>query len=76
MHQFGNIAVLLLNLHFSALYPAHVKDVINQAQEMVARGQNLLQAVPDLILVVNVAYRNRCKPDNRVHRCPDVMGHI
>ncbi len=43
---------------------------------MVAGGKNLLQAVPDLFLVIDMAGCNRCKPYNRIHRRTDIVGHI
>ena len=36
MHHLGNIAFLLLNLYLAALNPAHIKDIINEAEKMVA----------------------------------------
>ena len=76
VHQFRNIALLLLDLHLAALNPAHVKDIIDQAEQVVAGGKHLLQAVPHLVLIVNMAHRNGCKPNDSVHRRADIMRHI
>ena len=76
MHQLRNIALLFFNLYLPAFYAAHIKDVVYQAEQMVAGRKNLLQAVPDLIFVVNMADCNRCKTYNCIHWRTDVMGHI
>ena len=36
VHHLGNIALLLLDLHFAALDPAHVQDIVDQAEQVVA----------------------------------------
>ena len=37
VHQLRNIAFLLFDLHLAALDPAHVKDVVDQAERRVNR---------------------------------------
>ncbi len=74
--QLGDVALLLLDLHLSALNPAHVQDIVDQAQEVVAGGEHLLQAVPHLIPVVDMAGRDGGETDDGVHGGAYVVGHI
>ena len=66
-----------------ALYPdiavfdtAHVEHVIDQAQQMPARYIYLFQIVKHLPAHVDMAYRQRCKADDRIHRSAYIVRHI
>ena len=73
MRQFGKVAFLFLNLDFAAFNPAHIQDIIDQAEQMIAGGKHLAQAVLHLAAVVNVADCNRRETDNCIHRRADIV---
>ena len=43
---------------------------------MIAGRQYFLQTVSNLIFIIDMAYCDRCKSYDRIHRRPDIMGHI
>ncbi len=67
---------MFLDLNFPAFNSAHIQNVIDQAQQMVAGREHFLQRVPYLVFVVNMTHRNGCKPNNRIHGRADVVRHI
>ena len=76
MHQLGNIALLFFDLYLAALDTAHVKNIVDQAQQMIAGRKNLLQTIPDLLFVVDMVDGDGGKADDRIHRCADIVGHV
>ena len=76
MHQFRNITLLFLDLHLSTFNPAHIQNIVNQAEQMITGRKYFLQTVSYLIPVINMTGRNGGKSDNSVHRRTDVVGHI
>lgn len=67
---------LLLDLHLAGLDAAHVEHVVDQAEQVLARGGDLLQVLLDLGLVVDVRGGKRRKADDGVHGRPDVVRHV
>ena len=43
---------------------------------MVAGGLDLAQIVQHQLLILDMGDRQGGEPDDRVHRCADVMGHV
>ena len=76
MHQLGNIALLFFDLYLAALDTAHVKNIVDQAQQMIAGRKNLLQTIPDLLFVVDMVDGDGGKADDRIHRRADIVGHV
>ena len=76
VHQFRDIALLIMNLQLSALNTAHIQNVIDQAQQMITGGKNFLQTIFHLILSLHMAGCNGCKTDNSIHRCTYIVAHI
>ena len=74
--QLGDVAGLILDLDLAALNAAHVQDVVDEAEQVVAGGEDLLEAVLDLLPVVDVADCDGGKADDGVHGGADVVGHI
>ena len=65
-----------MKLHPAALDPAHIQNIIDQTQQMIPRIQDLVQTVPDPLLIFQMSHGYMGKSQDRIHRCPDVMGHI
>ena len=76
MHQFRYVAILLLDLHFTAFYAAHVENIVYQAKQVVAGRKHFLQAIPNLFPVIDMIGGYCGKPDNRIHGRAYVMRHI
>ena len=76
VHDFRKGGLLFLDLDLSALNPAHVQNIIDQAQQMVAGCGDLGQIILDLLGIVDMRCGKGRKSDDSVHRRPDVVGHI
>ena len=76
MHDLRQGSLLFLDLHFSALDTAHVQNIIDQAQQMIAGRGDLGQIILHLLLIVNMRRCQRGKADNCIHGGPDIMGHV
>ena len=59
----------------AALHLRDVQDVVDEREQVVARESNLVQAVLDDGLVVDVALCDGRQSENRVHRRANVVGH-
>ena len=55
---------------------AHVQHIVDQVQQMVPGGHDLLEVTLHLVRVLDAAERQCREADDRVHRCPDVVRHI
>ncbi len=76
MQDVGQAAFLLVQVHLAALYPAHVQDIVDQAQQMVAGGHDLLQIFLHLLPVVYMGHGQGGEAHDGVHGGADVVGHI
>ena len=54
MHELGYVTFLLFNLYLSAFYSAHVKDIVDQAEQVIAGGKDFPQAVLNLFFIINM----------------------
>ena len=76
LYDLPQIDPCLLQHHSPALDPAHIQHVVDQLQQMVARRLDLLQAVADPFGLIQMGLGNVGKPDDGVHRRPDIVRHI
>ena len=76
MQDIRQVGLRFLQIDFSALDPAHVQHIVNQAKQVLAGRQNFGQVVFHFLPVVNVGYRQRRETDDCVHRRADIMGHV
>ena len=76
MEDFRQTAGLLLQIDLAALDPAHVQNVIDQTQQMVARGHDLFQILLHLILSVDMGDGQSREADNGIHGRADIMRHV
>ena len=60
----------------AAFDAAHVEDVVDQREEMLAGDRDLAEVVAHLFAVVEVGSRESGEPDDRVHGRANVMGHV
>ena len=63
-------------MDFPALNTAHIQDIIDQWEQMITGGKNLTQIIPNPFFIINVAYSQCGKTNNRIHWCPDIVRHI
>jgi len=73
VHQLGNIAFLLFDLHFSAFDRAHIEDIIDQAEQMLAGSRNLFRIFPYFVRVFRIPGKQCRKSKHRVHRRSNIM---
>ena len=76
MEHIRQICLHLIQLDFAAFDAAHIQNIINQAQEMIAGRQNLGQVILYLVLLLKIGQSQSSKADNRIHRGANVVGHI
>ena len=67
---------LLVDLYLAALDAAHIQHIIDQAEQMIAGGRDLRQIILHLFRIVDVRRGKRSKAYDRIHRRPDIMGHV
>ena len=72
----GQFLRLFLQLDLAALDIAHVQDVIDEADEVVAGSEDLPQIAFHLLLPVKMGERQRRVAHHRVHGRADVVGHV
>ena len=76
MQHIGQVGLRLLQMDLAAFDAAHIQNVIDEGEQMVAGGQDLAQIVLNPLLVIHIAHRQRGEADDGVHRRADIMGHI
>ena len=59
---------------FSTLNPADIQHIIDQRQQMFRTGCNFFQTHTHIFVRI-LLHRNGGKTNDRIHRCPDIMGH-
>ncbi len=55
---------------------AHIKDVVYQTQQVLARDPDLIQVTPQGLRVIKVLLSQVIKPDDCVERRADVVAHV
>ena len=65
-----------MQFHPSALDPAHIQNIVNQFEQMIAGIQDLAQGITDTFRIFNMVERNTGKAQDRVHGRADIVGHI
>ena len=65
-----------VNLHLAALDLGNVQDIVDQRQQVVAGGADLLQRVRNHFRFTNMVSGDIGIADDGVHRRPDIVGHI
>ena len=63
-------------MDLAAFDSAHIQNIIDQRQQMVAGGKDLVQIVPHPFLILHIAGCQCGKSDNGVHGRADIMRHI
>ena len=76
VQHIGQADLALFEMELAALDAAHVQDVVDEREQMAARGEGLGQIVPDPFGVADVADRKGGEADDGVHRGADVVRHI
>ena len=76
MQHLREADLCLFQVELAALNAAHIQDIIDQREQMVAGGQDLAQIVLDLVLVVNAADRQCGEADDGIHGRADIVRHI
>ena len=76
MKHIRQVGLLLLQVDLAALDTAHIQNIVDEAQQVVAGGQDLGQVIFYLFRIVNIGQRQRGEADHRVHRGADIVGHI
>ena len=72
-HQ--QVAGRLMQLHFAALDPAHLQNIIDQIQQVAAGVFDLIQVGPHGRRILFVFCQSG-ESDDRVHGRPDIVRHI
>ena len=62
--------------HLPALDLGDVQDVIDQAEEVLSGGHDLLSVLPHLRRVLRILGEEGGKAQHRVHGRADIMGHV
>ena len=60
----------------AGFHAAHVKNVIDYAEQMLGRYPHLLKVVPRRRGNAGVVQRDPVQADDRVHRRADLMAHV
>ncbi len=76
VQDIGQAARALVQMDLAVFNAAHIQNIVDQAQQMIAGRHDLLQIVLHLLLPPNVREGQRGKADDRVHRRADIVRHI
>ena len=76
MQHLREIDLRFLQMDLAAFDSAHIQNIIDQRQQMVAGGKDLVQIVPHPFLILHIAGCQCGKSDNGVHGRADIMRHI
>ena len=63
-------------MDLSALNTAHIQYIIDQREQMIAGCEDLAQVIPYSFLIINIAYSQCRKTNNRIHWGPDIVRHV
>ena len=69
-------ARVLLNVDLAALDAAHVQNIVDEPQQVVAGGHDLPQILPHPLPLVDVLEGQGGEADDGVHGGADVMAHV
>ena len=76
VYNIQKVKLLLVQSERTRLYPAHVEHLVYEREQMFARSGNLCKAFLHPVRIVKLGARDSRHAYNRVHGCPDVMGHF
>ena len=76
IQQPHDIRALLIQFHLAAFDAAHVQNVVNERQQMMAGRFNLAQILHRLRRHSGLLLQEADVADDGVHRRPDVMAHV
>ena len=76
VNDFRKIAGLFGDFDAPAFDSAHVQNVVDESEQMIAGGKNLFERIFDLRAVFKMPQRQIREPDYRIHRRPDVVAHV
>ena len=75
LHKCREIEEVMSDLHLIRLNPGHIQNVVDQGEEILGRGVNLLKTVFYCPRIVQLDLADGTHADDGVHRCPDVVAH-
>ena len=67
---------LLLQRHLAALDAAHIEDVIDEGQKMLARHPDLSEVITHLVRMLELRRCELGEADDGIHRGTDIVRHI
>ena len=76
VQHLGQADLALLEMEPAALDAAHVQDVVDEREQMAARGEGLGQIVLHPFGVVDIGDREGGEADDGVHRGADIVAHV
>ena len=76
VQHFGHVHHALFKLNSTTLDTAHVQDLVDKAQQMLARSMDLAQVVLNLLRFLDMRLRQRGEAYDGVQGRADVMTHV
>ena len=76
MKNIRQVGFRLLQIDFSALDSAHVQHVIDEAEQVLAGGQNLGKIIFDLFLIRGIGRSKGGESDDCIHGSTNIVRHI
>ncbi len=63
-------------MHPAAFNPAHIQNIIQQAQQMITGGHDFFEVILHLLGLLDVGQRQRRETNDCIHRRADIVRHI
>jgi hypothetical protein len=63
-------------MYLPAFDPAHIQHIIDQTQQMISRGHDLLQILFHLLPLLNMGNGKGRETHDGIHGRPDIMRHV
>ncbi len=76
VHQLGQAELGHVQAGLAALDLAHVQDVVDEVEQVLAGGGDLPGVLPDLLRMLRVPAQQHGEAHNGVHGGADVVGHV
>ena len=76
LQHLGERELLVPDCQTSGLNPAHIQDIVDNAEQVMRRGSDLFQMLPRLWGDRRIIERNIVQADDGIHRSTDLMAHI
>ena len=76
VQHLGEVDLGFLQMELAALDAAHIQNIVDEREQVAARGEGFGQIVLHSFLIVDIADRKGGKADDRIHRCADIVRHI